>query len=383
MKTRWRNSQTSPSRKGRRWLVGAAALATVLGGASLWLPAGGATANAAKSPTAANAALTVETVSPVQREIVRRLAVSGGFAARDEMIVGSDAAVRWTRVLVDVGTAVRQGQLLAQGDDSILAAQLAQHEASLAQAEARAELARANLQRAEQVQAAGVYSVEALHARRNEAAASGAQVALIRAQIREVSARIAQTRVHAPADGVVSHRAVSLGAVTPAGGELFRIIRNGQVEWQAEVPEHELKRVREGAPASVNLGDGLHIDGRVRKLPPSVAPATRRGIVYVSLPAHAQVRAGGHAVGTIELGRAATWVLPLRVVQYRDGTPFVYALDASHVARARAVTLGARDGEFVEVLDLKPDQRVVSTGAGFVKDGEKVQVAALPTGSQP
>lgn len=383
MMNRWRKPGMPLHTKGRRWLVGTAALATVLGGASLWIPAGGATVKAAKTPAMADAALTVEAVSPVQREITRRLAVSGGFAARDEMIVGSDAAVRWTRVLVEVGTPVRQGQLLARGDDSILAAQLAQHEASLAQAQAREELARANLLRAEQVQSAGVYSVEALHARRNEASSAAAQVALIRAQIREVSARIAQTRVHAPADGVVSHRAVSLGAVTPAGGELFRIIRNGQVEWQAEVPDHELRRIREGAVASVNLGDGVHIEGRVRKLPPSVAPATRRGIVYVSLPAHAQVRAGGHAVGTIELGRAASWVLPLRVVQYRDGTPFVYALDKANVARARAVTLGTRDGEFVEVLDLKPDQRVVSAGAGFVKDGEKVQVAALGSGSQP
>lgn len=382
MIVRWRNHAQKYAR-GRRWLIGAAAITTVLGGGALWMPANGSAVAEAEIVAGSDTALTVETVSPVQREIVRRLPVSGGFAARDELVVGSDVAVRWSRVMVDVGTSVRQGQLLAQGDDSILAAQLAQHEASLAQAEARAELAQANLQRAETVQSAGVYSVEALHARRNDAAATTAQVALIRAQIREVSARIAQTRVHAPADGVVSHRAVSLGAVTPAGGELFRIIRNGQVEWQAEVPERELRHVREGSVAFVNLGEGLHIEGRVRKLPPSVAPNTRRGIVYVSLPAHVQVRAGGHAVGAIELGRAATWVLPLRVVQYRDGTPFIYALDATNVARARPVTLGVRDGEFVEVLDVKPEQRVVATGAGFVKDGEKVQLAALPAGGRP
>lgn len=384
MKTPWRTSPMSAQSRGwrqRRWLIGSAALATVLGGSVLWLPAKG-TAVPAPAP-ATDAALTVEVIRPAQREIARRLPVSGSFAARDELIVGSDLAVRWTRVLVDVGSFVRQGQLLAQGDDSILSAQRAQHEAALAQAQARAELARANLQRAEQVQSAGVYSVEALHARRNEAASANAQVALIQAQVREVSARIAQTRVHAPADGVVSRRSVSLGAVAPAGGELFRIIRNGQVEWQAEVPEHDLKRVQEGTTARVDLGDGVHLEGRVRKLAPSVDAGTRRGLVYVSLPPHPQVRAGGHALGTLETGRASASVLPARVVQYRDGTPFVYVLDAGEVARTRAVALGARDGEFVEVLDLEPEARVVSTGAGFVKDGERVQVAAAPTGSQP
>jgi HlyD family secretion protein len=386
MKTRWRMSMMSThsrSQRGRRWLIGAAAIATVLGGAALWLPAKGPAVAAAAVVTGAEAALTVELIGPVQREIARRLPVSGGFAARDELVVGSDVPVRWTRVLVDVGSSVRQGQLLAQGDDSILSAQLAQYEAALAQAEARSELARANLQRAEQVQSVGVYSAETLHARRNEASAAVAQVAMVQAQIREVSARIAQTRVHAPADGVVSRRSVSLGAVAPAGGELFRIIRNGQVEWQAEVPEHDLKLLKEGTVALVDMGDGVHIEGRVRKVAPSVDSATRRGLAYVSLSPHAQVRSGGHAVGTLEVDRALVWVLPMRVVQYRDGSPYVYTLDATDVARARTVLLGARDGEFVEVLDLKPEERVVSTGAGFVKDGEKVHVAALPARGQP
>ncbi|MBW4490922.1 MAG: efflux RND transporter periplasmic adaptor subunit [Trichocoleus desertorum ATA4-8-CV12] len=326
-------------------------------------------------------AMAVEIVSPISREITRQLTVAGGFAARDEIVVGSDAPVRWNRVLVDIGSSVEEGQLLAQGDDSVLVAQLAQQEALLVQAEARFKLARENLGRAQQVQAAGIYSVEALDAKQNDAAVAAAQVSAIRAQIREVTARIAQTRVFSPVKGLVTHRAASVGAVTPPGGELFRIIKNSQVEWQAEVPEKELQQIREGSLASVDLGRGLKIEGRVRAVAPSVAKSTRRGIVYVSLPVHRDVRSGGHATGSIEIGRARVLVLPIRVVQYRDGIPFVYTVNERNIAETRTLSLGVQDGEHVEVTGIGQEARVVSTGAGFVKAGERLHVSALTRGA--
>lgn len=369
----------------KRWLVGAAALTTALGATALWRPVAGteATTLAASSDALQEQLLSVETIHPERRSITQRLGAAGSLAARDELIVGSDASVRWTQILVDVGTPVRKGQLLAHADDSILSAQLAQHEASLVQAKARAELTSANLQRAEDARSAGVYSLETLQSRRSDATAAQAQVQLVHAQIQELKARIAQTRVLAPADGVVAKRTVSVGAVTPAGGELFRVIRQGQIEWRAEVPNHEIKRIRVGAPARIELGDGISVDGRVRTIAPSVDLATRRGLIYVSLEPHAQLRPGGHGLGSIELSQSEALVLPQRVIQYVDGKPFVYVLDPSDTAVQTQVTLGERDGEMVEVLDLSEDTRIISTGAGFVKGGERVQVASVPARSLP
>ena len=356
----------------------AIALAAAIAGGGAFVVVGSGHDGARAAPaTVAAPALTVGTVEPTVRTIERTVSASGSVAARDELIVGSDAGgVRVVEVLVDVGDTVRKGQLLARGDDAQLLAQLAQQNAQIQQARAERVQADANLERAERVEDSGLYSVEAVQTRRTAALQAAAKLDLAVAQRRELEVRIAHTRIVAPAAGVVAKRSATVGAVMQSGQELFRVIRDGEIEWQAELPEHALARVRAGAAVKVMVDGGGAVDASVRLVAPTIDAKNRNGIVYVALPKDAPLKPGAHARGEIVVASAAVQTLPESVVLTRDGQPFVYVVDAQGVAHLQRIDTGERQRGVVEVTaGLAAGSRVVATGAGFVKDGEPVRVA--------
>lgn len=339
-------------------------------------------ADDARGPAAmATPALTVETIQPELKTLARSIAASGSVVARDELIVGSDAnGVRLVEVLVDVGASVRRGQLLARGDDAALRAQLAQAEAGVRAAEVELAHARANLERAERIKDSGVYSAEAVQQRQTATDAAAARLDLARAQSAELAVHLARTRVAAPADGVIVKKSATLGAVMQPGGELFRLQRDGQLEWLAEVPAASLAQLQATSPARVRLDDGRVIDAPVRLVAPTVDPRTRAGIVHVTLPPDAvrtgRIKAGSFVQGDIVIGNAAVLTLPESAVHQRDGEPFVWLLDATDTARRQRIGTGVRQGGLVEVSGLPAKARVVAAGGGFVKDGERVRAVA-------
>lgn len=362
----------------RRRIALAAACVVLAAGATAALRAP-ASSPAATPGTAgaADASLTVGLVTPQRATMARTVAASGSVAARDELVIGSDAAgVRLLEVLADVGAVVKRGDLLARGDDATLRAQLAQMEAQARQARAELAQAAANAERAESLEGSGVYSAEALLARRTAREAAAARLELAQAQQRELQVRLAQTRVLAPADGVIAKRQATVGAVVQPGQEMFRLLRDGQLEWLAELPAHALARVREGAAARVRLDDGRWLDASVRQVAPTIDARTRNGVVHVALPRGTPLKAGGHASGEIVVDSAAALTLPEAAVALRDGQPFVYVVGPDRVARVTRIHTGAqRDGRIEVTGGLDAQARVVSAGAGFVKDGERVNVA--------
>jgi HlyD family secretion protein len=331
----------------------------------------------------APAALTVAVTTPQLVTLPRSLAAQGSVSARDELVIGADAnGVRLTTLLADTGDTVRRGQLLARGDDAQLRAQLAQQHALVRQAEVELAQAEANLERADRVQDSGIYSVEAVQTRRTAAQAAAAKLALAQAQRAELEVRLAHTTVHAPADGVIARRSASVGMVMQPGVELFRLIRDEELEWLAELPDHALLRIQAGAVARIRLDDGRELEGRVRKVAPTIDPRTRNGLVHVALPAGSPLRAGGHARGEIVVAESPMLALPEGVVQVRDGLPFVFTVGADGVAQHTRIETGSRQRGLVEVTaGLARGARVVATGAGFVKDGERVRVETTPAAS--
>lgn len=328
-----------------------------------------------------NPSITVSVVTPEAAEFARAIASTGTVRARDELIVGSDAAgVRIVEVLADVGDTVKRGQLLVRADDSQLRAQLAQQDAMIRQAQVELMQANSNFERAERVRDSGVFSVEVQETRRTSALAAQAKLDLAIAQKRELEVRIAQTRVHAPADGVIAKKSATVGAVMQSGAELFRLIKDGELEWLGELPAHSLAKVRPGVGARVTLDDGSAIDAKVRQVAPTIDAATRNGLVHVSLPAATPFKAGSHAKGEILIGRAAALAVPEASVLTRDGYTFVYVVGGDGAAKLTRIQTGARSRGLVEVLSgITPEARVVRTGAGFVKDGDLVRVESETT----
>lgn len=319
--------------------------------------------------------ITVNLVAPESSSFARAIAATGTIAARDELLIGSDAVgVRLTEVLVEVGEPVRKGQLLARGDDAQLRAQLAQQQAAVQQAQAELAQAQANDERAQRL--AGFFSVETIQTRRTAAQTAQAKLALAIAQQHELEIKVAHTRVVAPSAGVISRKMATVGAVVQQGTELFRLIKDGELEWRAELPSHSLQRLSEGAKARIATDTGEWVETTVRLVAPTIDTATRNGQVYVALPKGAPFKAGAHARGEILLGQSQALSLPESSVLARDGYSYVFTVGADGIAHLTKIEAGGRQNGRVEVSSgISAEARVVAAGAGFVKDGDLVRIA--------
>jgi RND family efflux transporter MFP subunit len=331
---------------------------------------------AAQKPAAPVASVTVDLVLPEFHVFARTIAATGTVTARDELIIGSDASgVRLLEVLVDVGSSVKKGQLLARADDAQLQAQLAQQVAQVKQARAEHAQAIANLERAERL--TDFFSVETVQTRRTAAATAAAKVDLANAQLGELQVKVAQTRVTAPADGVIAKRTATVGAVVQPGNELFRLIRDGELEWRAELPSHSLAQIEKGALARIELDNGDSVHSTVRLVAPTMDSATRNGLVYVALARNPSLKAGSYARGEILIEQAEALSVAEAALVVRDGNTFVYTVDASATARLNPVVTGTRQHGRVEIrAGLRAEDRVIGKGAGFVKDGDLVRIGS-------
>jgi RND family efflux transporter MFP subunit len=317
--------------------------------------------------------VTVGLLAPEATNFAKTIAATGSVHARDELIIGSDASgVRLLEVLVDVGSSVRKGQLLARADDAQLQAQHAQQAATVKQARAEYAQALANQERAERL--VGFFSEETIETRRTSAAPAAAKVELAIAQLAELQVRINQTRVYAPSSGVISRKTATVGAVVQPGNELFRLMRDAELEWRAELPSHSLAQIQTGAVARIVLDNGDAVHSVVRLVAPTMDSATRNGVVYVSLPRGTALKPGAHARGEILIEQAEGLSIPESALVTRDGNAFVFTLDGEK-ARLTPVVPGARQRGRVEIrAGLQSRDRVIGAGAGFVKDGDLVRI---------
>lgn len=334
--------------------------------------------------TATKPALTVTTARPAPARLPIMLAANGNIAAWQEAIIGSESnGLRLTEVRVNVGDNVRAGQTLATFAADTIDADVAQARAGLNEARANAADAAANAERARSLQSTGALSAQQINQYLTAEQTAKARVAASEATLAMQKLRLKHTRLLAPDSGIISSRSATVGAVVGTGTELFRMIRQGRLEWRAEVTAAELARLRPGTAARVTVANGTQIKGRVRMIAPTVDPLTRSALVYVDLPAvsikNAAAKAGMFAKGVFDMGASSSMTLPQQAVVLRDGFSYVFRLSADqHVTQVRIET-GRRIGDRVEVRSgLPADAVVVVTGAGFLNDGDLVRVAEIP-----
>lgn len=334
-----------------------------------------ATAHAAASgprPT-----LTVTTTTPQATTLALAVPATGGIHAWQEASVGAEAAGwRLDQVLVNVGDRVRRGQVLARFAVDLPRAELAQIQAAIAEAEATLAAAAADAQRARELQASGALSAQQIAQYQTAERTAAARLQAQRAAAQAMQVRLAQAEVRAPDDGVISARMATVGAVPGNGQELFRLIRQGRLEWRAEVPADRLASLKPGLAVQVLPAGGTPINGRVRMVGPTVDAATRQGLVYVDLPAGTAAKAGMFARGEILLGEGQGLTLPQTAVLLRDGFHVVHVVGAGGQVAERKVDVGRRSGTRVEVRGLPADAQVVASGGAFLADGDRVRVVA-------
>ncbi len=328
-------------------------------------------------------ALSVTAVQPRGRALPLLLSANGSIAAWQEAVIGSEAAnLRLAEVHAQVGDVIKRGQLLALFRGQTVAAELAQARASLAEAQATWAEAVETAGRARSVAGTGVLSEQQSTQYLTAERTALARRDLARAQVSSQALRLAQTRVLASDDGVISSRSATPGAVVGAGQELFRLIRKSRLEWRAEVTSAELSRLRAGLGARISAAGVGTVGGVVRVVAPTVDTVTRNALVYVDIPEALKhgFRAGMFARGEFALGSSEGLTLPQDAIVMQDGFNFVFRLgpgsgEMRRVARIKVVP-GRRQDQWVEVRSgIRAEEQFVASGAAFLADGDLVRVA--------
>jgi HlyD family secretion protein len=368
--------------RSRRWLwIGIAAVVVIALAAFLLMGRpSGSHDKAAAAKGGGNGAQsqipTVTVASPGRQTIETVVSGTGSLAARREMPVGvAGEGGLVTRVLVEPGTWVGAGQVLATVDRSVQSQTAESLAASVRVAEAEAKLAQTNLERAQKLVSNGFVSkadIDQKTATRDQALA---RVRVARAQLSETQARNRRLDIRAPAAGLVLTRQVEPGQIVSSGsGVLFRMAMGGQMELRTQLAESDIQRLRAGATAEVTpTGSNQVFHGQVWQVSPVIDPQTRQGIARIALSYNPALRPGGFASARIVTGATTAVILPQSAVQSDAQGNYVYTLNARNEAiRTPIVTGDVSDAGVAITSGLSGNERVVLTAGAFLNPGQKV-----------
>lgn len=379
--------QTSQNTKKKVWLIAAIIIVLMTVAFFMWKTSSSKNSDTDDKQKNAQtntqkAALTVTVVSPEQQNWKQVFTANGNIAAWQEVVISSElSGQRLTRVNVNVGDEVKRGQILAEINSETIRADLAAAKASYAEAQAVLADAITNNKRIQQLKNTGAISAQESTQYQTSQATAQARLDAAKAQIESNQLRLAQTQVVSPDNGVISARTATVGSLAQTGQELFRLIRDHRLEWRAEVTTTDLYKLKQGMTAHVISPDPSQpkVTGQVRMIAPVIDPQTRYGLVYVDLPTTQAIRMGMFVKGEFDLGEKTAITIPQTALLLRDGFSYVFVLDQNNRVTQKKVTTGRRQNDRVEILDLPLNVKVVSSGTGFLTDGDLVNVAqAIP-----
>lgn len=330
------------------------------------------------------ATLAVETIRPQLQDWPTRLTLNGSIAAWQEAQVSAEiGGLRIRQVLVDVGSEVKRGQDLVILADETVVADLHKQQATVARDRAALAEAKSNADRARGIKESGALSSQQINQYLIAEETAQANLALSQAELENQQIRLRQTHVTAADDGVISSRTANLGNVVAAGTELFRLIRQGRIEWRGEVNAQQLALVKKGQQVKLILPDNRQITGSVRLAAPTLDVNTRNALVYVDLT-RASAQPGMYAQGIIDIGKQPALAVQQTALVLRDGRSYLYEVAESQATNdsqsqqrviQRAVVTGRHEGDLVEITEgLTGNPQLVATGGAFLNDGDLVNV---------
>jgi RND family efflux transporter MFP subunit len=365
------------SRRRRQIIIAAAAvaalivlaLAMTMGRNATKQPAAGAQGGAGQVPT-------VTVVVPGRSSAGRMISASGALAAKRDQPVGiAGSGGKVIRVLVDAGSWVRAGQVLAVVDRSVQTQQAAQLAAQVDAARANAALAQANYERALSLQGRGFVSKAEIDSKKATRDAAYAQVRVAQAQLAATRAEIGRLNITAPTSGLVLERNVEVGQiVSPGSGALFRLAEGGQMEMRAQLSQQDLPYVHVGMPATVTpIGSSQSYSGSVWQVAPVIDPQSRLGEVRISVPYAPSMRPGGFAEVQITAGQTTAPRLPQSAVLSDEQGNYVYVVNGKNEVERRGITIGSISDDGVTITaGLSGNEPVVLSAGPFLNPGQKV-----------
>ncbi|WP_307087040.1 efflux RND transporter periplasmic adaptor subunit [Sphingomonas faeni] len=320
---------------------------------------------------------TVSVVVPGRQAVDRTISATGTLAARREMPVGvAGEGGMITRVLVEPGTWVSAGQVLATVDRSVQNETAASLAASVSVARSDETIAQAELDRAKQLVDRGFISKADLQRKAATRDAAAARVKVAQATLGEARARNGRLDIRAPAAGLVLTRGVEAGQIVgPSAGVLFRMAMGGQMEMRAQLSEADLTGLHVGARATVvPVGTTQGYPGEVWQVSPVIDPQTRQGIARIAVKYDPALRPGGFAAATIVGGVTQAPLLPDAALQSDEKGNYVYIVGPGDKIVRRNVKIGQVSDAGVTIIGgLDGSERVVQSAGGFLAPGQTVK----------
>jgi HlyD family secretion protein len=339
----------------------------------------------------------IVTLQPVGTgTVVAEVMGTGTLEARVRIAISPKISGRLVNILVDQGSTITAGQLLATLDDSDLTQQVAvaSAEVALAQAtvdrsatdivraQATLKLAQRELARMDDLRksnSATAFELEQATERQAVAEADTTRarlakieaeqaVAKAQASLRYFEARLQDTKIVAPFAGLVVRRNRDPGDVVVPGSAILDVVATNELWVSAWVDESALTQLTIAQPARVQFRAAPEqaLPGKVVRLASQTDRETREFLVEVSLAEWPKSwTIGQRAEIYIETGRRLEVVaIPQRYVIWREGKAGVMVEQAGK-AQWQLVTLGLRGRENVEVTSgLNIGQRLISVPTG-------------------
>ena len=353
---------------------------------------------------------------PVEFADVKRTAVAEQILVVGNLIGEATVQVvprvngRLQSVDVKLGDPVRRGQLIARVEDREIQEQVRQAEASyqvsqasIRQRDADLKLAKTNLDRSKNLFERQLLPQQTYDDTQARYEAALAQIDLARAQFEQAKARLdelkitlSNTLIVSPVDGFVGKRFLDPGAFASTNAPIASVVDISLVRMVANLVERDVRRVPAGTRAQVEVDafPGEKFAGRVSRVAPVFDPATRTAEMEIEVPNPGfRLKPGMYARVQLTVDtRADALTIPRAALIAIDGKNGVFVAvqpeaqpaattsggqQAALTARFLPVEVGIRDGEHIEITSgLKDGAKVITTGAGALKDGDRVVAAA-------
>ncbi len=385
--TQWQDvTSEAPSRRRRNIIIAVVVALIAIAAIAFAMTRGGGEAAPAATPAAADGAdgkgaAVVSVIVPGNQTVTREITTTGSLAARREMPVGiAGEGGQVSRVLVEPGQWVGAGQTLATIDASVQTQNANALAAQVRVAQADANLAQAELDRARKLVERGFISQADIDKKTATRDAANARVSVAQAQLAQAQASNRRLAIRAPAAGLVLTRNVEPGQVVSAGsGALFTIAKGGEMELLAQLSEDDLAQISVGVPATVvPVGSNREITGNVWQISPVIDAQNRQGTARIAVPYDRGIRPGGFASATIKSGASSAPVLPESAVMNDAQGNYVYIVDKDNKIVRRTVTTGTVTAAGLTIASgLTGNERVVAFAGGFLNPGETVKPKSM------
>jgi RND family efflux transporter MFP subunit len=316
---------------------------------------------------------------------------TGTVHARETAVVSAQVMGRIQQVLVHEGDSVRAGQTLVVLDDAALRAALEQAQAGLkaaqdaqAAAQTNASLATSTFNRYKQLESEKSVSPQEMDEVSQRAEAAEANLEAVRAQTDEARAQVSgahamlgYTRLAAPFSGIVTARMVDPGTMAAPGVPLIQVDQAGALQLQASVDESAIGAVHKGMNVQVAIdgADSTSVTGTVAEIVPAADPSSHSFLVKIDLPSSTRLRAGMYGTAEFANGSRQAILIPRSAVVMRGSLACAYVLDGQGIAQLRYLTLGAGQGNFIEVLSgVSSGEKLVDAPSDRDLAGKRIEV---------